>query len=790
MNEHLASEHVQIPGDWEYDGDTGNIVCPDLFSDDEPSTIDHREMIPSADNSLSLDTEDGGFTTITTLLAEGIRSKSTFEVVEIEASSNCASESLQSATNLTSGSGEAALVSSDNSPSFPDGAIVDHPFDEYHQVKARCSDPSNRHPTIVQNEDQDQSVDDESTTLSSLTNNESMFLRWLNPKDRVGMLFDPFRDAMRPPLFEQNNIPSREISGFNRIIVASARNLSSIFRPRPHPEFHFNRPQTAPAISTSSTPENLVITTTHSVTPSLCTSASDNRVASFPSSTQSHGVSQLFNNEVRERYGAAVRSYQLKHPPVALTPPSPDENNKRKRCRLLIMVTCFALMFVAVSIAVAATRKSSNASDEQESNLADKHRQGDGSLPSACCVDDMQSLDQVPVNVDAETSIYEHVEIALPAAGNSTGSSETVEPVDVVVFASSQNEPQPSPTPPTPIASHVATPHVASIDAVSIDAVVLESIEDITEISGSKTEAPTSTISPTRADTIISVVLPQEPIDLLTPIPTEQLTKEPSKKPTHRPTRIKTRRPSNKPTPHPTLKPSIRDIQSIPATSTDRPIYSPSLSPIRFPTFMPSTLEPSINPTKRPSDYPIMHEPSYTPSGSPVTSESEHPSDSPITDNPSKHPSEFPVTTEPTDYPSPNPSKQPSEFPATAEPTDFPSHRPVNPPVLDPTYKPTLDPITPPPSNPTPYPTQEPTEYVTTECTDRKFTYNNEGCTNDSAGGDYELFDCCDEFYGSFDSCVFVDVCGIYTHQPSLKPTLIETMSPLEPTPRPQDDSM
>lgn len=340
------------------------------------------------------------------------------------------------------------------------------------------------------------------------------------------------------------------------------------------------------------------------------------------------------------------------------------------------------------------------------------------------------------------------------------------------------------------------------------------------------------------------MVLPQEPIDLLTPIPTEQPTKEPSKKPTHRPTRIKTRRPSNKPTPHPTLKPSIRDIQSIPATSTDRPIYSPSLSPIRFPTFMPSTLEPSINPTKRPSDYPIMHEPSYTPSGSPVTSESEHPSDSPITDNPSKHPSEFPVTTEPTDYPSPNPSKQPSEFPATAEPTDFPSHRPVNPPVLDPTYKPTLDPITPPPSNVSiqyiqihfltldmksisydqlflrlslhliPHKnlrsmSQQNAQIESSRITTKaaQMTAREEimvsvfisyatvvvsqiNCTLTTGFNFLELFDCCDEFYGSFDSCVFVDVCGIYTHQPSLKPTLIETMSPLEPTPRPQDDSM
>lgn len=498
MNKHLASEHVQNPGGWEYDGDTGNIVYPNLFPDDELSTIDHRE-VPIADRSL--DSDDGGFTTITNLLAEGIRSRSTFEVVEIEASSYAVSESLQSATNVTAGSGEAAPASSDTSPSFPDGAFVDHPsFDEYHRVKvkARYSDPpNNTNRTIVQNEDQDQSADDGSTTLSSLTNNESMFLRWLNPKDRVDMLFDPFRDAMRPPLFEQNNGSNREVSGLTRIIVTSARNLSSIFRPRPHPEFHFNRPQSAPAISTSSTPENLVITTTHSVTPSLCTTASDNRVSSLQISTQAHSASQPFNNDMRDRYCAAVmRSYQLKHSPVVPSSSTPGENNKQKRCKVLITMTCFAFVLcVAVSVAVTATRKNSSANEKHVSNSADKHRQGDGSLPSACCVDDiMQSLDEVPMDAetaepeeDAGTSVYE-VEVALPAAGDGTGndgSPETVEvdePVDLVVFASSQNnEPRPSQMPPTPISSHATTPHVASIDML-----------------GSKTEVPTSTMSPTR----------------------------------------------------------------------------------------------------------------------------------------------------------------------------------------------------------------------------------------------------------------------------------------------------
>ena len=510
----FEAKRVQSPN-YEYDVDTGDIVYPSLFPDDEPSTVDYRDY---EDQSLSLDTDDGGYTTITNLKAEGIRSKSTFEVVEVDASSYCVSESLQSGTNVTSDCGGVLIASSsENSPSFPDGAIIDYPYDEYAAVNTANGDsPDTRGNAIAQNENEDSSVCDRSTALSSLTNNDSLFLRWLNPRDRVDMLFDPFRDAMRPPLSASNDNRRtiRETSGLNRLILTSTKNLSSIFRPRPHPEFHLNHPHSPPMLTNP--PENLIISATHS--PSVCSTTSENNKNSNVQSSisQAHSISQLMNNDVRERYGAAVmRSYKMHRYPVLVTHPSSSDENttgKQKRNRLSLLVACFALLIIGVvSVAVVTGREDGESSSrEYVSNSAEEHTQaGNGSLPGACCIESTSNRDEliaggtngVDLQDEYQSSVLEHVSLAFLADSNKTESDSLEEFVDtkipqldptgdtgVVSLASSHNNDLPPSQPnPTPLASHVASPHVASIHDTDMEDVFSAKLS-------ARSEAPTNSI--------------------------------------------------------------------------------------------------------------------------------------------------------------------------------------------------------------------------------------------------------------------------------------------------------
>lgn len=423
--------------DVEYDVDTGGIVSFSLFPD-ETSTIDHRESA-SADQSIGISTDDGGFTTISNLINEGVRTTSTFEVVELDASSSCISESLQSGTAVTSNYGDKPLISSsEGSPSFPNiGTVVDshNPYRyPYHNPSNDRSNENNSplQVTVIQNEDQDQSVCDQSTALSSLTNNDnSMWMKWMNPRDRVEMLFDPFRDAMHPPLFSSNdNQAFRELTGFNRFIATSARNLSSVFRirPHPHPEFHLNQPHSIP----SSLPEN--ITTTHSPSGNSVSEFGHDVVGTHGSLSNVHSVSQLMTSDARGRYGDTIMKSSKYYPTLV---PKVDENQyeniKRRKC--LLLSSFFALLIVGVgSVAAVLGGSKGNAI----SSTANEHHQGpergDGSLPSACCVEDVTELDKIPGELENDdlTDDGPHVVLdqalaAIPALNSSIFDGDSLE---------------------------------------------------------------------------------------------------------------------------------------------------------------------------------------------------------------------------------------------------------------------------------------------------------------------------------------------------------------------------
>ena len=525
----FQTKPVEIPN-YEYDVDTGDIVYPSLFPDDEPSTVVYND---SADQSLSLETDDGGYTTITNLIAEGIRSKSTFEVVEVDASSYCVSESLQSGTNVTSNFSGVLIGSTENSPrSFPDGAIIDDRIhDEYAAMSSVHGDlPGKKREVIAYNENEDPSVCERSTALSSLTNTDSFFPRWLNPRDRVDILFDPFRDAMRPPPSATNeHLAIRETTGLNRLILASTKNLSSIFRPRPHPEFHLNHKH--PAVAVARPPENLIISATNS--PSVCsTSSGINKKSNTQSSiSQAHSVTQLMNNDVRERYGAAVmRSYKQHgyQSPVPHSYPLDEiPIRKENRKKILLLIACFSLLIIGVVSVAVVTGGDDESGDYVVSNSVEAHRKGsNGSLPEACCIESTSEYDDMTdgsngVNLEDkyQSSAFEHLVVAFPADSNKTeilvvsnstddalekfngATIPSLEPIGdtaVVSLASSQNNDSP-PSPPNPTASHVASPHVASIHGTDMEGVFSAKL-------GARSDAPTNsifTISPSNVSFLI-----------------------------------------------------------------------------------------------------------------------------------------------------------------------------------------------------------------------------------------------------------------------------------------------
>ena len=423
MDESFSSEHVQTPSIWEHKGDTSTTAFPNLFFDDSISSVGGASC---ADPSIHLSTDctdDGGYSTITNVIAEGIRSKSTFEVIEIDSSSSCA------------GCDELVLKRlSDVSPSFPDGTIVNSPHDQY-QEQGNYHDPIDRQDAIIHvNDDQDFNADN-SIAMSSLTNNESsLSVRWRSATDRMGMLFKPFRDASRPQVtsFDETYGSDREVSGLNSFIVTSPENVLSIFRPQPHPEFHIR--QSTPVISSSCSPENLVITTTHSHnTHSICMVGSDIEVRN----SEEHSVPQPFTDDKRDRYGAAVmRSYQPKQHPFMLLS-SFAENAKCKKLHIMSLLIISALLVGIISVTIIAGGESNVLNEESITNSAEKQPQESGqdnvSLPSACCINHVDHFDAMQketennkVKQELYTSIFDHDVVALPAIMNGTYTEDTL----------------------------------------------------------------------------------------------------------------------------------------------------------------------------------------------------------------------------------------------------------------------------------------------------------------------------------------------------------------------------
>lgn len=475
--EHITADR----GTWEYDGDTGIIVYPNLFSDElRVPSPDHQER---TDVSLA-SSDDGAFTTITNLGEAIAKAKSTFEVVEIDTSSCCVSDYARSACDGITDNSEAAgddalfnwaLSSGDESPrtksSFPEGSIIlDHNHTGHSEVNGGYGLSPDKQGIIIQDDNQDPCACDRSSAVSSLTYNDSVFpLRLFIPRDSIGMIFDPFLEAKRSlpsSAPHGNKRSSGGVTGLNRFIT-STRNVASIFRPQPkfvRTDLHLHRAQSSSVLPASCPPAQLVITTTYShLTPSVCSNSSGDKnktLARAPSLCESndshlHSISQLFTNEVRERYPTAVlRSYQRHYyPSFSLCKASLDEGVQRKRRRLFFLLLFLASLVAGViSIAVIATGRDANRLHELSTidKLQDGSVLGDGSLPNACCLEGIHHLDKMTGDTENDEEDAEGttgVGNALPGDHNSSsGDDGGMGPI--VSLASSQNS--------DPLSSHLS----------------------------------------------------------------------------------------------------------------------------------------------------------------------------------------------------------------------------------------------------------------------------------------------------------------------------------------------
>eukprot|EP00804_Cyclotella_cryptica_P001409 CCRYP_003657-RA/>CCRYP_003657-RA protein AED:0.04 eAED:0.04 QI:186/0.9/1/1/0.7/0.63/11/5768/717 len=704
----FCSERITTDiGTWEYDGDTGNIVYPHLFDDDV--------IVPSPDHEdrshLSLaSTDDGAFTTITTLGEAIIQAKSTFEVVEIDTSSCCVSDSLRSAYDGTNDNSEVAggdamlhwaLSSQDKSPrtksSFPEGSIVlGHEHSGPRDDKGGQSLSPDRQGLIIQDDNQDPCACDRSTAVSSLTHNDSFFpLRLFSPKDCVGVVFDPFLEAMRPPPTSAPDGIKRfnsEIKGWNRF-MSSTRNLKSIFRPHPKCDLHMHRAQLSSVLPTSCSPEHLVITTTHShLTPSVCSDSSGNnniRFARAPSLSESnashtHSISQLFTNELRERYPSAVlRSYQRHYYPSFWSRKAfVDEGAERKPRRIYWLVLCLASLLAGIiSITVVATRRDIEVMTNElyELSSVDKlhheSEQGNGSLPNACCLEGMDYLDEVIGGADNAEKEPEGISqagtvIIIRDENTSSGDISDGGTGHIVSLASSQNNDPPiattypSPTIPSPELNRTA------------------SIEDaISPKLSPLTDAPTNflTVDPsfhyTNAQTF-SNAYPPSVVDIAPnqPQPTHHTSPNPTNKPTPRPSsELSTRNPSIPPSERPMRQPRTKSPINRPSERpTPLPVVRlpselatdvPTLSQINLPTFLPTVLPPILlNESRAPSLRPSYSE-SHNETGS------EGPAG--LTKSPSVHAVPYSPSSSPLEVPQDDPASSPTNI-FTSQPSTSP----------------------------------------------------------------------------------------------------------------------
>eukprot|EP00956_Cyclotella_meneghiniana_P008017 scaffold10683_cov94-Cyclotella_meneghiniana.AAC.1 len=457
---------------------------------------------------------------------------------------------------------------------------------------------------------------------------------------------------------------------------------------------------------------------------------------------------------------------------------------------------------------------------------------GDGSLPSACCVEDVTNLEVSgePENDDLTDDgphvLLDQALAAIPVLNGSIFDGDTLEELPNATFTptihSVSNESNTSDWRESPSTSllepiedagtvslatsqHSETsPHLednledmasSSVTPPSPTVLIAGLLDDIISAKWSSTTEAPSSVSSTSSPTMITTTAPNlDQSIIVIPDPTDN----PSSSPTTRPSQRPSNRPSDRPSAMPSNSPSTRKPSKEPTTAPRTINPSNQFIPaILVPTFSPSTFEPSSAvPSERPTDRPTYRptdNPTYKPTYKPTSEPTEKPTDSP-TYNPTVPPSRKP-TSSPSNKPSASPILSPSESPSirvTTKPTLGPTLPPIDAATHGPSVAPTPVPYPLPtdaPSNKpilsttepslssTNIPTPEPT-FQPTECSERNFSYSVSSaspgvmvCTNEFAGGEYE-------------GCLLFDICGVFTQSPIEAPTPLPSLHPTpEPTP-------
>ena len=444
-----------------------------------------------------------------------------------------------------------------------------------------------------------------------------------------------------------------------------------------------------------------------------------------PSIISSNGVSQMFTNELRERYRRSIyRSYGHHYRRFI---------NSSCAKKSVVLCSCLALIIgVVATTAVILSKQGSirhspgtNAMTINNDMMLPSSTVGDdGTLPVVCCVDGYEGLDQSPVESTEEAGQIE--EDSFDAGVIDPGEGTRVD--DDIHSPSTPTLPPPSST----TYPWLSAEEIHEKDSSSPEEEVSFSVSNVDEPSpeaGSPTPAPI-TYSPAW-NLLANLSTPRPTTSPPTPRPTPApvRTNEPSRRPVNIPTREPTIRPSR----FPTMRPSTRRPTT--PSPTDSPNNFPDLVVVGndgdqdvFPLVEcegdcdtdddcagnlecfkrnqfenipgcsgrgePGTdycivSDPEIGfltplPTISPTASPVSSEPTISPSLSPVTARpTRKPSRSPVTSNPTNSPSLSPVTSEPTPNQSLSPvSSEPtpnrSLSPVSSEPTSKPSSTPVS----------------------------------------------------------------------------------------------------------------
>lgn len=447
-----------------------------------------------------------------------------------------------------------------------------------------------------------------------------------------------------------------------------------------------------------------------------------------PSIISSNGVSQMFTNELRERYRRSIyRSYGHHYRRFI-------HSSYAKKS--LVICSCLALIIGVVATTAVILSKQGSVRHSPGTNamtinndmtLPSSTVGEDGSLPVVCCVDGYEGLDQPPP--------VESTEEAGPIEEDSFDAG-VVEPEEGTRVDDDNHSPS-TPTFPPP---STTTPYpwlsageVHEKDSSSPEEEVSFSVSNVDKPNpeaGAPTPAPITYSPAWNLLTILSTPRPTTPRPTPRPTPSPVRTNEPTRRPVNTVTPIPTREPTIRPSEFPTMRPSTRRPTT--PSPTDKPNNFPDLVVLGndgdqdvFPlaecegdcdndddcagnlvcfkrdqfenipgcsgrgesgTDYCIVSDPEIGfltppPSSSPTASPVSSEPTNSPSLSPVTERpsSRKPSRSPVTSNPTNSPSLSPVTSEPT----PNRSLSP----VSSEPTSNPSSSPPEPTSSAPTTR-------------------------------------------------------------------------------------------------------